>query len=151
MAGNINKFMNAGLFDATALAKTAADIEHGYDLAEINRDFGLGVSALGTYEETQRMKAQRELEKYVKDQQEAANRSTSIMDSIGQVVGGVGSLANMGSQGFNYNQTEFGAGFGAVDGIGTFGPNYGIPQKIGAGGGYVEGFGGTFGPNWGIK
>ncbi len=30
--------------------------------------------------------------------------------------------------GFNYNKTKFGAGGGTVGGMGTLGPNYGIPQ-----------------------
>ncbi len=32
------------------------------------------------------------------------------------------------SPGFSYNKTKFGAGGGTVGGIGTLGPNYGIPQ-----------------------
>ncbi len=30
---------------------------------------------------------------------------------------------------FDYNKTPIGAGNGIVDGIGTLGPNYGIPQN----------------------
>lgn len=30
---------------------------------------------------------------------------------------------------FKYNKTPIGAGNGVVDGIGTLGPNYGIPQS----------------------
>lgn len=32
-------------------------------------------------------------------------------------------------QQFKYNTTPFGAGNGVVNGYGTLGPNYGIPQK----------------------
>ena len=134
MAGNINKFMNAGLFDATALAKTAADIEHGYDLAEINRDFGLGASALSTFAETERMKAQRELEKYLQDERDAANRQTSLLGGIGNLVSGAASLSNLGG-GFGFDDVGTqGNPFGQVP---TDSAIYGVPGGAAVGGGRV--------------
>jgi hypothetical protein len=68
-------------------------------------------------------------------------RDQALAQGIGDVssalssgVGGVGSAygklatAKAAAGGFNYGQTAFGAGGGSVGGMGTYGPNYGMPS-----------------------
>jgi len=62
----------------------------------------------------------------------AAGAAAGQASMVGGIVGGLGGLAGgfnkASGSGFSYGQTKLGAGGGVVGGIGTLGPNYGIPQ-----------------------
>ena len=60
----------------------------------------------------------------------AAAERAGLMSGLGSMFSSVaGGIGNMGSSGgFSYGETPIGAGGGVVDGFGTLGPNYGIPQ-----------------------
>ena len=60
----------------------------------------------------------------------AAAERAGLVSGLGSLFSGVaGGLGSMGSSGgFSYGETPIGAGGGVVDGYGTLGPNYGIPQ-----------------------
>lgn len=149
-AGNTGKF-NYGGVDVTKLAglETAIDALNKYSELEANHAREMG--ALGAYANQQDALFKFDLEQDLRNMQSQADDRSTMLDGIGNVISGVGSLVKFNPSKFEYGKTPLGAGGGTVDGVGTLGPNYGIPQKFGAAGGYLEGFGGTLGPNWGIE
>ena len=61
----------------------------------------------------------------------AAGAAAGQASMVGGIASGIGGLAKGFSKaggGFSYGKTQIGAGGGIVGGIGTLGPNYGIPQ-----------------------
>ena len=60
----------------------------------------------------------------------AAGEAAGQASMIGGIASGIGGLAGGFGKGggFTYGKTKIGAGGGVVGGIGTLGPNYGIPQ-----------------------
>ena len=76
--------------------------------------------------------------KYGADATEAAGRYAGQSSIVTGLMSGISSGVSAGlkvpgntprpTPGFDYNKTKFGAGGGTVGGIGTLGPNYGIPQ-----------------------
>ena len=90
---------------------------------------GAGLNAMGMIEKAkydgQAMIAQGQA-------QAAATRAQGMSNMFGSIAGGIGSMSFGG--GFTYaggpgsTGTAMGAGGGVVGGMGTYGPNYGIPQ-----------------------
>ena len=58
----------------------------------------------------------------------AATQAQGMSSMMSGIAGGIGNMSFGGGEGFTYNKTPFGAGGGVVGGMGTLGPNYGIPQ-----------------------
>ena len=149
---NTSKFMQAS-FNPTEFANLSQGLEALQEAAALNADFKRGYAALGGFAKGQELLAQREAEKQIGAINQASEDRSNFMEGLGAVVSAGAGLAKglQGMNKFSYGKTPIGAGGGVVDGVGTLGPNYGIPQQFGAGGGYVEGFGGTLGPNFGIQ
>ena len=149
---NTSKFMQAS-FNPTEFANLSQGLEALQEAAALNAGLKTGTAALGGFARAQEAAAQRAAEKQIASITKSADRRANFMSGLGTAVS-AGAGLYKGLQGlnkFSYGQTPIGAGGGVVDGVGTLGPNYGIPQQFGAGGGYVEGFGGTLGPNFGIQ
>ena len=149
--GRVSKFLNSS-FDPTTHANLGQSVEFLNKAADKQAQHAVSMGALTGFSNAQERYAQHKAQQEINRIQGAAEKRAQQMSNIGSFIG-AGASAYQGIQGlnkFNYGKTPMGAGGGVVDGVGTLGPNYGIPQKIGAGGGYVEGFGGTYGPNYGI-
>lgn len=149
-AGNTGKFMYGGI-DVAKLANVNQSIEALNEAAELNAAHAREMGALGAYSKQQDTLYKYDLRRDLESMQSQTDDRSTMLDGIEDVISGVGSLLKFNPNKFEYGKTPLKAGGGVVDGVGTLGPNYGIPQEFGAAGGYLEGFGGTLSTNWGIE
>jgi hypothetical protein len=132
----------AGQFIQSPLEVSQQRLAYGMGAANVGlQKVGIKADLLSSMYGAQTGQAQRGYAMQQENIKTSLARDQALAQGIGDVssalssgVGGVGSAygklatAKAAAGGFNYGQTAFGAGGGSVGGMGTYGPNYGMPS-----------------------